>query len=503
MFACLLVVQAPDVPALGSLSVATREAPGLKYHSGNVRRLQFVLSVPLLYCASCGRTAPDLPLPRLDGVVPAVRARIESAANGARKQPQNAEAVGRYGMVLEAHDQFSSAVTVLNRASHLDPTRFDWLYYLAIAYGNLGKSQEAVAVMDKALRIKPDYAPLRLRHAEAMLARGDLVAGRTEYERLIQAAPDNAAAHLGLGRALGAAGDQTGAVREYEKACSLFPPYAAAHYAAAQAYRRLGDVESADREQKLYSSSNQLAPPSDDPYFEQMRELNAGAEQYLQRSLALAAAGRLEEAANADLEALTVDPTLVLAHVNLISLCARLGRPEEAEQHFRSAIALAPKRADAYYNYGVLLVRQNRQNEALDVFRKAVELDPRHADAHVNYGFLLEGSGDIEGAIKQYRMAVAIEPDHRLARYDLGRLLIGRGRTREAIEQFKQIVQPEGPDSAQIYYGLATAYVRSGDLSQALVYTRRAYALAQTNHEDDMADRIGHDLRVLEARLGR
>lgn len=442
-------------------------------------------------------------MPRLDGVVPAVRARIESAANAARKQPDDPEAVGRYGIVLEAHDQFSTAVPVLDRAVRLDPTRFDWLYYLAIADSNLGKSQEAIAAMNKALRIKSDYAPLRLRHAEAVLAHGDVAAAKDEYERVVHDSPDNAAARLGLGRALAAGGDSAGALREYEKACSLFPPYAAAHYAAAQAYRRLGDAKSADREQKLYSSSSQLAPPSDDPLFEQMRELNAGAEQYLQRSLALAAAGRLEEAANADLEALKIDPTLVLAHVNLISLCARLGRPEEAEQHFRSAIALAPKRADAYYNYGVLLVQLDRQKEALDAFRKAVELDPRHADAHVNYGFLLEGAGDIDGAIKQYRMAIAIEPEHRLARYDLGRLLIGRGRAQEAIEQFKQILQPEGPDSAEIYYGLATAYVRSGDLSQALVCTRRAYALAQTNHEGDMVDRIGHDLHALEARLGR
>jgi tetratricopeptide (TPR) repeat protein len=467
-----------------------------------VRRLKFVVCLLSLYLGACGRTTPDIPVPQLNGVVPAVRERIQSAADQARKRPNDAQAVGRYGMILEAHDQFSLAVPVLSRAARLEPDRFDWLYYLAIAYGNLGKSQEAIAAMDKALRIEPDYIPLRLRHAEALLAQGNADAGKAEYQRVIAENPNDAAAHLGLGRAFAAAGDYASAVREDEAACSLFPPYAAAHYAAAQAYRRLGDAKRADREQQLYSESNQLAPPTDDWRLDRMRQLNAGAEQYLQRSLALAAAGRLDEAVQANLDALKIDPSLVLAHVNLISLYAQLGRPNDAEQHYRSAVALAPNRADAYYNYGVLLVHLGRQREALEAFRKAVELDPRHADAQVNYGFLLEQNGDIADAMKHYAIAATINPKHRLARYHLGRLLIGRGRPLDAVEQFKQILEPEGPDSAEIYYGLATAYVRAGNLPQALACTRHAYALAKANHEGDMVDRIGHDLHILEARLG-
>lgn len=456
-----------------------------------------------LYLGACGRATPDIPLPQLDGVVPAVRERIQSAANDARKRPNEAEAVGHYGMVLEAHDQYSPAVPVLSRAARLDPARFDWPYYLAIAYGKLGKPQEALAAMDKAIQIEPDYVPLRLLHAEALLAQGNADASKAEYQRVIAKNASSAAAHLGLGRAFAATGEYGSAVREYEAACSLFPPYAAAHYAAAQAYRRLGDARNADRQQQLYSMSNQLAPPADDWRLDRMMELNAGAEQYLQRSLALAAAGRIEEAVQADLDALKIDPSLVLAHVNLISLDAQLGRPDEAEQHFRSAVGLAPNRADAYYNYGVLLVRLDRHKEALEAFRRAVELDPSHADAQVNYGFLLEENGEIADAMKHYAAAVGIEPKHRLARYHLGRLLIGRGRPKEAVEQFKQILEPVGPDSAGIYYGLATAYLRAGDAPQALACTRHAYELAKANHETDIVDRIGHDLQVLEARLGR
>ena len=462
-----------------------------------------ILCVLSLYLGACGRAAPDLPLPQLNGVVPAVRERIQSAADEARKHPDDAEAVGHYGMVLEAHDQFSPAVPVLRRAARLDPARFDWQYYLAIAYDKLGKPQEALAAMDMAIRIEPEYVPLLLRHAEAMLAQGNADASKAEYQSVLAKHASNAAAHLGLGRAFAAAGDYGPAAREYETACSLFPPYAAAHYAAATAYRRLGDARNADRQQQLYSMSNQLAPPTDDWRLDRMRQLNAGAEQYLQRSLALAAAGRTGEAVQANLDALTIDPSLVLAHVNLISLYAQLGRPDDAEQHYRSAIALAPGRADAYYNYGVLLVRLDRRKEALEAFRKAVELDPRHADAQVNYGFLLEENGDIADAMKHYGVAVGIEPKHRLARYHLGRLLIGQGRPGEAVDQFKQILDPEGPDSAGIYYGLATAYLRAGDLPHALTCTRQAYTLAKANHESEIVDRIGHDLHVLEARLGR
>lgn len=47
--------------------------------------------------------------------------------------------------------------------------------------------------------------------------------------------------------------------------------------------------------------------------------------------------------------AIEIDPKLVQAHVNLISLYGRLGQVATAETHFRSSLSLDPKQADALH----------------------------------------------------------------------------------------------------------------------------------------------------------
>ena len=66
---------------------------------------------------------------------------------------------------------------------------------------------------------------------------------------------------------------------------------------------------------------------------------------HLKKGVSLKAAGRLPKAVAEHEQPVALDPKLVQAHVNLISLYGRLGQVDKAEQHYHAAVALDPNRA--------------------------------------------------------------------------------------------------------------------------------------------------------------
>ena len=68
---------------------------------------------------------------------------METAHADAAAKPNDPDAVGRYGMVLQAHDQFAAAGQAYRRAQILDPKRRDWPYLRGVALLANGKAGEA------------------------------------------------------------------------------------------------------------------------------------------------------------------------------------------------------------------------------------------------------------------------------------------------------------------------------------------------------------------------
>ena len=61
---------------------------------------------------------------------------------------------------------------------------------------------------------------------------------------------------------------------------------------------------------------------------------------------------------------------------NLGVALAEAGRDDEAETEFREAARLSPRLADASANLGALYLRQRRFDDAVEPLRRAVSLDP-------------------------------------------------------------------------------------------------------------------------------
>ncbi|HVW21370.1 MAG TPA: tetratricopeptide repeat protein [Opitutaceae bacterium] len=242
-----------------------------------------------------------------------------------------------------------------------------------------GERAKAIAELQAALRLKPDYLEARVNLGNAYAnipgRREDAAA---EYRAALRIDPDYAQAHnnlgaLRLGQALqqGEAGRLDEAIAELRTAVRLRPDYGDAHY-------DLG--------------------------------------------LALREAGRLPEAIAEDEAAVRLEPENADAQASLArALIDAPGRQAEALGHYRAAARLAPGDAAYHLDLANALVRlRGDRGEAIAEYRRAAELDPGDARAHNNLGRALsEVPGQLDAAIAEYREALRLRPDYPEARRNL------------------------------------------------------------------------------------
>ncbi|HEY0755438.1 MAG TPA: tetratricopeptide repeat protein [Ktedonobacteraceae bacterium] len=116
-------------------------------------------------------------------------------------------------------------------------------------------------------------------------------------------------------------------------------------------------------------------------------------------------AGRFTEALAAYEQALGLDPTNALAHINKGVALRRLGRGDEALAAYEQALELDPTDALAYYNKGVALRNLKRHAEALAAYEQALRFAPTFALAYHDKGDVLTKLGRHAEAQRAYDRA--------------------------------------------------------------------------------------------------
>ena len=457
----------------------------------------FMLCGPEITFSTESNALPPLPRLSLQKFLPVVREQVQQAYDAVVAHPGNAAANGKLGMVLQAYSQPEGAETAYRRAHYLAPSHFDWIYYLGQIQANQGKCDDAIKSLREALKLNPVYLPARLKLAECLRASAQWDESETLYRAILKEHPDSPEGYYGLARVQTAQHDVLAAANSYRAACNLFPEFGAAHYGLAFAYRSLGQEKEAQEEFQSYEKNKDVGPPARDPFLEEVRALNHGAANQVRLGFDLERAGKLREAARAHEEALKIDPTIVQAHVNLISIYGRLKEPDKAEEHYHKAVQLAPDEEGAHYNYGVLLFGIGRYEEAETALRKGLEINPSHAEAHNNLGVLLEQRGMFREAEAEFQKAVEHGPGYRLAHFHLGRLLVNRNDYKAGIQHLLRTLAPEDDSTPGYLYALGAAYARAGDRENAIRYLRVGRAQAQLRGQHQLLASIEKDLKIL------
>lgn len=236
-----------------------------------------------------------------------------------------------------------------------------------------GRLDAAIALIDEALRLRPDFPEALCSGGYILQSRGHAAGALAFYDRALQLKPDEPIAWFNRGVLLMAHGQTEPALGSFERACALRPEHAGA-------------------------------------------QCNRGA--------ALYELGRLPEAAEAYGEALRLSDDLPEAELNLGNALMRLGRYGAAREAYLRAIA---KRADyplAYCGLGIVAKETGRFDEAMQAFDRALALAPELPEALSNKGCLNLLLGDFADGWEgyEYRWSAGQRPLPRSpARFDLAR----------------------------------------------------------------------------------
>jgi protein O-mannosyl-transferase len=452
------------------------------------------LGSAVLLPAQSPSVSAELPQVTVAAFPPETRDQVEQAFSAARAHPNDAQAVGKLGMLLDLYGRADDAELCYRRAHLLEPSSFKWPYYWGSLLFNQKRLQEAVPVLRGALELQPLYVPAKLKLAEASLDTGEIEAAAEIYKGILKDNPDTAEAYYGLGRVQAARGNQNSAADKYRKACDLFPTYGAAHYGLALAYHRLGRLSEAKEQIELRNRDPNIVPPVADPLRDQLRALDRNAMHHLERGMLLEQVGRVDDAIAETEKALELNPSLVKAHLNLLILYGQVGNAGKAEEHFKAVIAVAPNEfPEAYYNYGVLLLKQQNFDGAEKAFRNDLALAPSNEAALSNLGYVLERRGKLPEAAQQFQKLIDLHPT-REAHFELGRILVNQQQYQDAIAQFKQILVPEDDKTPAYLYALGATYGRAGDETQAVRYLEQAKQLATARGQAALLAEIDQDL---------
>jgi arylsulfatase A-like enzyme/Flp pilus assembly protein TadD len=309
-----------------------------------------------------------------------------------------------------------------------DPNNLAAMLDLVDALDGQQRTDDAVAVVQRALALDPNYARLHLLLASLEEKRGH----RDEALKQVDAA-------LAL--------DTHGPEARIQKALLL------------QRAGKEREAEAALRE------ALDLYP--DDP------RLNAVAAQVLdaRHKEYAAAEARLRKA-------LARDPFLVLGWRGLGTLQEHTGRPAEAIESYTQGLQRAPEDAELHLRLGILLARRGGGTDAESHLREAIRLDPEfRPEAHVALGAWLAEQGRLTEAQKEYAEVLKVEPENSGALNNRAIALYRSGKIKQAEAELNSLVK-RYPKEADPHNNLAAIALDRGEWHRAETHAREAIKLS-------------------------
>jgi predicted O-linked N-acetylglucosamine transferase (SPINDLY family) len=264
--------------------------------------------------------------------------------------------------------RLAEAETIYRQILSQNPNHTEALHLLGLIAGQYGNDDQAIDLIGRAIRLKPDFANAHSNLGNSLLRRGRLDEAVSSYKRAIKLKPDFFAAHCNLAAALKDLGQLDESIAASKRAIQLNPN-------SAEAYNNLGNAQSKK--------------------------------------------GEFEQAIAAFQRAVQINPNYGDAFCNLGGVMDAIGRADQAVPLCRSAVQLQPDRAEAHNNLGIALMSNGQFDEADAALQGAIRLKPDYAEAHGNLGNVLKERGQLEQAIAAYRRAIELSPGNAVIQSNL------------------------------------------------------------------------------------
>ena len=314
---------------------------------------------------------------------------IAALAGAISGDPDNYQAHHLMGDALMRIGEYERAIPVLARAQTLAPPgSVDDSSYRALAYLQLARPEDALALIDRLLQAAPTNMELHYRRGLALRDLELFDLARMAFVYVLELQPANSAARRAL------------ETLEREPAVG---PAVAARATEAQTHYLRGE--------KALNAGELISA------FENFRRAIAldqsNTDSYLQLGRTFLELELFTEAAESFRSAIVIDPTHYGAHSRLGSTLLQLGRYELAIPVFARAEKLSPtdSTVDASMR-GMAYIELGRNQDAVSIFQRLVSEDGNRASLHYYHGVALRALGRSDEARAAFARAVSLDPGH-------------------------------------------------------------------------------------------
>jgi Flp pilus assembly protein TadD len=174
---------------------------------------------------------------------------------------------------------------------------------------------------------------------------------------------------------------------------------------------------------------------------------------------------------------------------------ARAGKLDDAIPYLEKAAQLSPWDAKAHSNLGAALAEEGRSAEAIAECERALQLSPGDVEGQANLAIALAKAGRTDDAIAHFEKAVSASPDSSELHFYLGRLLATQGRFDEAIPQLEKAFAKGDPEIGGM---LAAVYAQVGRIGDALATARKALQAARERKQPELARALADSVAKYE-----
>lgn len=151
------------------------------------------------------------------------------------------------------------------------------------------------------------------------------------------------------------------------------------------------------------------------------------------------AQGKLDQAEQAYLHALKLEPLFIPARLNLADIYRAKKREDKALNRLKEGLKLIPEQVDFSFALGLSHIRQQRIDLAIPLLKAAADNAPENARYSYVFAVALFDSGEREQAIDVLKASLHQHPQNRDILSALASYLQSTGRRQEAVEYLQKL----------------------------------------------------------------
>ncbi|HYF00052.1 MAG TPA: tetratricopeptide repeat protein, partial [Planctomycetota bacterium] len=325
-------------------------------------------------------------------------------------QPNDPAPLSLLGFARLFQGDRGGAADFAGKAVDLAPNDHALLYHAAMLFQLAGRFEEALAAVDRALRINPGATPLLNVRGNIRTSRKDFEGAYADFIEALRRQPRDATLLCNLGYLCYRLNRLEEAVEAYGRAVEADPSDPDGPEGRAVCLLALGRLDEAERDMDRVIAARPTA------------------DSYSNRGAIRARGGRLEEAMADYARALEIDPKNAGAHFNVGILRQRQGDHAAAATAYRRSIDLGRAEADGYLALAKALIKLRRFADAEQAATRAIERGADDGAAHADRGHARVEQGNLQAGLEDYQAALAKKPQDGGLLRDVGLIHLKSGR---------------------------------------------------------------------------